>query len=382
MKQLIKWTLAWMMVLTTLCIGSAYADRVSNTYTDTPPIEVVKHIEKKYPKYLLEDYIAIQGTAKGDYGFALLSQKNSRILVGYHSDGKEMKYWIRNGNAVPQGEGYAFFRRHSADSYISQGNTTLTYDDDLGFDVIRIEKGNEEYWNQFVSYHWRNGIFQLYSFMDRDDGYEIAYVTDGGVNYYNFTLSRALGRVSGTVQRNLRYVSFSSLPKTRAQAKQKLTVAPAIPSGELTAKSIKFSGGQRYEVYAAPSASSMRGGNGKAIVSTNDWIQVFGTEDGYILIQYAIDKNQMRFGYIRESALPKNTSVKTLTWRNTAAYLTQSTSLTDDPLNSKNTLLMLPQGAEVTLLGTMGSWAYVETTSGSWARGFVPQSSLNIVDKE
>ena len=375
MKQLIKWIFVWTLLFVTVCAGTAFAD--DNTYTDTPPTEVKQHLAKNYPTYLMDDYISVNGTSKGDYGFALLSSKDNRILVGYHSDGKEMQYWFRNADAVPQGEGYAFFQRHSADTYISQGNTNTTYGNDLGFDVIRIDKENEEYWSQSVSYHWRNSIFQLYAFMDRDDGYEMAYVTDSGVSYYNFTTTKSLGRVSGTVQRDVRYVSFSALPKTRMQAKNKLTVAPDIPKGELTAKSIKFSGGKRYEVYSAPSSSSLRGGNGKAAVSTNDWIQVFGTEDGYILIQYAIDKDQMRFGYINESALPKNTSVNVLLWRDTAVYLTQSTTLTDDPLNSKNALLTLQKGSKVILLGTMGNWAYVETTSGTWARGFVPQSVLN-----
>ncbi len=377
MKQLIKRTIFWMLVLLTFCVGTALADRFGDTYTDAPPAEVLSHIEKNYPECLLEDYIAINGTSKGDYGFALLSRNSVRILLGYHQDGEGMKYWLRNDDAAPQGEGYVFFQRHSAYSYISQGNTSATYDDALGFDVIRIDKAHEEYWSQSVSYHWRNGAFQLYAYMDRDDGYERAYVTDSGVSYYNFTKDSKLGRVSGTVQRNLRYVCFSELPKTRAQARESLTVAPEIPSGELSAQSIRFTGGRKYEVYSAPSSTSLRGGDGKAVVSTNDWIQVFGAEDGYILIQYAIDQDQMRFGYIEESALPNNTSVQPLRWRNTNVSLSRTTSLTDDPLNSQETLLTLQQGWNVTLLGTMGSWAYVETASGDWARGFVPQSVLN-----
>ncbi len=377
MKQLIKRTIFWMLVLSAFCVGTALADQFGDAYTDAPPAEVLSHIEKNYSDYLLEDYIAINGTSKGDYGFALLSRKSSRVLVGYHHDGEGMKYWLRNDDAVPRGEGYAFFQRHSAYSYISQGNTSAAYTDALGFDVIRIDKEHEEYWSQSVSYHWRNGAFQLYAYMDRDDGDERAYVTDSGVSYYNFTEDSKLGRVHGTVQRNLKYVYFSDLPKTRAQARESLTVAPEIPSGELSAQSIKFTGGRKYEVYSAPSSTSLRGGNGKAVVSTNDWIQVFGAEDGYILIQYAIDQEQMRFGYIEETALPSNASVQTLRWRDTIVYLSKSTPLTDDPLNSQETLLTLPQGVGVTLLGTMGSWAYVETASADWARGFVPQSVLN-----
>ena len=377
MKQLLKLVVIGTLLLLTFCAGSAFADRFADSYVDEPPVEVLLHIQEKYSDYLMEDYITISGTSKGDYGFALMSQNGRRVLLGYHDDGSGMKYWIRNSDAVPQGDGYVYFKRHTNTAYISQGNATATYDNALGFDVIRIDKEHEEYWSQTVSYHWRNGYFQLFAYMDRDDGFERAYVTDGGVSFYDFTKDRKLGRVSGTVQRNLRYVNFSTLPKTQVQAENKLTVAPNIPSGELSAQNIKFSGGKKYEVYSAPSISSLRGGNGKAAVSTNDWIQVFGSEDGFILIQYAIDKDRMRFGYIKESALPNNASVQTMNWRNTAVYLSQYTSLTDDPLNSQSSLLALQQGSKLTLLGTMGNWAYVETTSGTWARGFVPQNVLD-----
>lgn len=359
-------------------MGSACADRLGDAYTDTPPAEVLFHIREHFGAYLLEDYIAISETSRGDYGFALLSQNAQRILVGYHKSGKAMEYWLKNANAVPQGKGWVTFARHSANGLISWGNSSATYSDALGFDVIRIDPEHEEYWAQSVSYHWRNGSFQLYAYMDRSEGHESAYVTDSDVSYYDITMAESLGSVKGVVQRNLRYVSFSTLPKTKAQAKEKLTVAPNIPRGELSAESLPFTGGKKYEVYAAPSSSSLRGANGKAIVSTNDWIQVFGSENGYILIQYAISKDRMRFGYIEEAALAKNTSVRELTWPNAvSASITQRTPLTDDPLNSQTALLTLTQGSKVTFLAVMGDWAYVETTEGEWARGFVPQDVVN-----
>lgn len=383
MKSIFYKVMILSLLIMLLGMGSACADRRGDTYTDTPPTEVLAHIQSRFSAYLLEDYIAISGTSRGDYGFALLSQGTDRLLIGYHKNGDEMEYWLKNANAVPQGDGWVYFQRHSAGSVISWGNTNATYSDALGFDVIRIAPDHEEYWSQSVSYHWRNGSFQLYEYMDRSKGHETAYVTDDGVSYHDITADESLGRVKGTVQRNLRYVSFSTLPKTKAQAKEKLTVAPSIPRGELSAESIKFTGGKKYEVYAAPSSSSLRGANGKAIVSTNDWIQVFGSENGYILIQYAIDKDQMRFGYIDEKALPKNASVQELIWPNAvSASITQRTILTDDPLNSQNALLTLPQGSEVTFLAVMGDWAYVETTDGEWARGFVPQNVVSCEPNE
>jgi hypothetical protein len=376
MKQLVKRILVLVFALTMLCIGTALADRYSSIYTDTPPAEVLTHVQSAFAGYELEDYISITGTPKGDYGFALLYSNNKRILAAYHKEGTQMEYWLSNSDAVPQSDGYVYFQRHSAGMYISVGNTNATYSNSLGFDVVRIDKSAADYWAQSVSYHWESGTFQLYAFMDRTAGMERAYVTNSGVSYYNFSTGKKLGRVEGTLQRNFRYLSFKAAPKTYAQAKKKLTVAPEIPDGELSAVSIKFTGAKKYAVYSAPSTEALRGNNGKATVSTNDWIQVFGEENGYILIQYAISKDQMRFGYIKASSLPKNTTVQTLVWRNTTSYVSTDVSLTDDPLNSQKTLLNLAAGEQVTLLGTMGDWAYVETTNGSWARGFVPQSVL------
>ncbi len=376
MKQLMKRVLFWMLLLTMLCAGTALADRFRDTYMDEPPAEVLLHIQEHYAGYLMEDYIEISGTSKGDYGFALMSQDSSRVLLGYHDDGEGMKYWMRNEDAVPQGDGYVYFDRHRTGKSISQGNTDEEYGDQLGFDVIRIDREHEEYWMQTVSYHWRGGSFQLYTYMDREAGYEYAYVTDGGVSYYNFTEGRKVGRVAGTVQRSLRYVSFESLPRTHAQARKVLSTAPDIPSGELTAQSIRFTGGRKYEVYQGPGEGYGRSGNGKAAVSTNDWIQVFGEEDGWIMIQYDISSDHMRIGWIRESALPSDAWVPALNFSSEAAYTTRSISVTDDPLYSEAAVLTLPQGAWVECLAIMGEWAYIESSTGDLIRGFVPKNAL------
>ena len=41
-------------------------------------------------------------------------------------------------------------------------------------------------------------------------------------------------------------------------------------------------------MYAAPDSKSLRGAKGRARVSTNGWIQVFGSEGDWILVQYDI----------------------------------------------------------------------------------------------
>ena len=48
--------------------------------------------------------------------------------------------------------------------------------------------------------------------------------------------------------------------------------APSLPGGTLTADVVSFASKQTYAVYAAPDSKGIRGANGRARVSTNDWI--------------------------------------------------------------------------------------------------------------
>ena len=104
--------------------------------------------------------------------------------------------------------------------------------------------------------------------------------------------------------------------------------------------------------------------------------QGFGTENDWALIQYSIDASHYRFGYISSKALPKKANVPALSFNAVDAWTTTAVSLTDDPLYSGSELLFLQEGLHVTWLATLGEWAYVEVSSGDWARGFVPLSSV------
>ena len=74
----------------------------------------------------------------------------------------------------------------------------------------RIDKDHEEYWAQTVSYHWQGGMFRLCAYMDVEEGFERALVTDSGVSFYDYTNDVRLGRVEGTVQRSLRYATVTT----------------------------------------------------------------------------------------------------------------------------------------------------------------------------
>lgn len=156
------------------------------------------------------------------------------------------------------------------------------------------------------------------------------------------------------------------------------TEPPVIPAGDFTAYEPEFTEGQTYAVYSAPSSKSLRGGKERAKVSTNDWIQVFGSEGDWIFVQYAISTEQYRTGYIYRNALDKDAVVPELQWDKQSAILNYDVDVTDDPLISQTKLASLKTNDLVTCLASMGNWTYIECTSGKQTyRGFVPTEAIS-----
>ena len=154
--------------------------------------------------------------------------------------------------------------------------------------------------------------------------------------------------------------------------------APEIPEGTLSAEVFGFDAEQVYAVYSAPDVNSIRGAGGKSKVSTNDWVQAFGRDGDWILVQYDVKDSYYRIGYITAKAIPNGMSVPELSLTDKAVVVTEDISVTDDPLGNQSTLVSLPMGSHVTQLGTMGDWAYIEGISGEKRfRGFIPRSKLS-----
>ena len=153
---------------------------------------------------------------------------------------------------------------------------------------------------------------------------------------------------------------------------------PVIPAGTLSAEVLPFTGNQTYAVYSAPDGKSIRGAKIRARVSTNGWIQVFGAEGDWILVQYDITKKHNRIGYIYKNALPRGVEVPELELTHVAAVVNYNVEVTDDPLISREPLLKLTENSKVICLGAMGGWTYVEgEQAGKRFRGFVPTECLS-----
>ena len=370
-----------------LLLAGALADEPFNSHEgnkstprlcDEPPSEVLAHIAGRWSGWKLEDYALIEDTPQGDYGFALLNRGKTRMLVGYHEQDGKMNYWLKSEPAVPQGDGAGWI------THVRKGETTGDQrtdaqfaSDGLTFSVCTVVP-DSEYYYKGASYAWKDGGFKLVSFYDYEEYYGTAYVEDDHLDYWNWSVWEHDASVEGIVQTELRYVNYASLPKSPRQAREKLSLPPTLPAGELTAQKVRFEGGGKFDVYTGPGTEYARSGNGKGSVSTNGWIQVFGEQNGWILIQYDISADHFRIGWIDAKALPAGARVETLAFSGQTATVASACSLTDDPLQSRAEIASIAQGASVTLLSTLGSWHYVRVESGGKPLcGFIPSSCLS-----
>lgn len=137
---------------------------------------------------------------------------------------------------------------------------------------------------------------------------------------------------------------------------------------------IMFPKGETYPVYYGPGDSYDRMAGGKAAVSTNDWIQVYGAERDAVLLEYKISEGRHRFGWVSMYDLPDSVSVwQRMPWQWGYAHIGKETFITDDPLHSRNAIATLTAGTKVCILYESDEWAYVDVPP---MRGFVPLATL------
>lgn len=390
MKKLFACLLLSVMILS--CATALAGHGVYHVdYTDEPPERVLDSVAKKWPGYTLEDYVFLSGPSP-DVAAALLEKNGHRVLAMYRKQSGQLTYWYDTDKAVPQGGGEAWFDKTGRQVF-KEGSGWAHVPDNMGFAVTRYDLVGDTY-NQMVMYSWQDKGFHLTDYYDLDAGdvSQTADVDDGVIAYYAYGEGNGLGKVYGEIQTDLRYVSFEKLPKTLEEAKKELTYAPDdLPTGRimgsgggtLKAKEVKFSGGRNYPVYLGPGEQYARSGNGKGAVSTNDWIQVFGKYNGYIMIQYDISADRFRIGWIEAKALPSGANVPEINFAmlNERDYndVIMRCVLTDDPFNSQTPIAELKVGTTVCeVVHGMGGWSYVRVTiDGKDVCGFVPSDCIN-----
>ena len=363
--------LAVILAVVLLIPAAVFADG----YSAADQVTVPEQIHDALKKEALSGYTATCYLEHAGSAFVVMQAGNgTNILYVLRQKGNGWSVYTKTSKAVPQGTG-----RVTVEQDWEKGGIVLIQDYDhpysQGESIHSFEK--RAYYSR-----QKNGTWNLWKFRD-----EIAWVTivlsENRLSYYGGQDAEEYqGSAYGTVQTDLRYVNLSSLPRTLKEARNKLTIAPTLPCGTLSAEVIRFTGGKKYPVYSGPGENYLRGANGKAAVSTNDWIQVFGKQNDWIMIQYAIDAYHYRIGYIQSKALPKKAEVSALNLIGDIRTVLQTTVVTDDPLFSGNSVAVLSEGTDVTLLGTLGEYAYIEGNASGLFRGFVPLTSLSSPDPD
>lgn len=233
---------------------------------------------------------------------------------------------------------------------------------------------------------------EWYAFRERDGVWTLM---DGGIQQKEGTsvsLSVVNGRLTYTSPGMFVYIpceagiplsSFSifRIPKSIEQATMVslgLTQWGNPLPGGATATS---SASETVPVYTGPGSGFARAENGAASMRTDVPFVVYGEENGWLLVEYLIDLDHYRFGFVEKALLP-GAGAQALTLANEPATVKQDSFLTDDPTHSLSALRTLAADERVTFLAVLdGDWALVDTSmpDGTPVRGFVRTDALSLL---
>lgn len=321
------------------------------------------------------DLLAYVWDEYGDCGLVLMTNGKLKVLCLIERSSKgDMRITARNYLAI-RGDYVPVFSTTP-----DQPNKSVTLDV-YGDDYLLCFSKNSGQWRIASLYDYGS------SYMAYISNSKISYIpgkATGGQPRMIFDDSQRRN-VYGVYDNRFAAFSWTEFPATVAQAREKLTNPPDTPSDFYTPELVTLRANEKYDVYSAPGRDSYRAASGKAEMSTNDWVQVFGEEDGWLLVQYDISSDQMRFGYIDASALPRNAQVQRLNWYDLPEQtIKYAATVTDDPLVSNSSLCRLAAGEQVKVLSSFGAWYYIETADayGRVLRGFVPQSCIDLTGGE
>ncbi|NLX83170.1 MAG: hypothetical protein GXZ04_05070 [Clostridiales bacterium] len=312
------------------------------------------------------------------WGFVSLKRGHENILAGFTQEQGRWSQQFINKTAFPQGEMRVFMSDASGtDKWSEKG--------------VFLEQPAVILWDKALYFAWSNGEFyenQCIFELDQQGVWLLSHYAHAGQSrmmdvtadaLYFLEESKVDTKIKARINRDLRSFDLGLLPKSPQQARQPDALPPQIPAGFLEAWEMALGAGGNYPVYSAPDTDSLRGGRGKAKVSSKGWVQVFGRENDFIMVQYAIASGHYRVGYVKASALSGYWDApEPLGFTRVPAKALRKTALTDDPLGQAQPLIHLKAGQEVHLLSKMGDYAYLETKQGrQTVRGFALLSDFD-----
>lgn len=307
-------------------------------------------------------------------GFAALLKGDDTELTCFRLQEGAWKYVWHNDEALPD-NGQPFILADATGSLSLHSQTAFEQPTLLSYYVL-----NGELCEFSCIWEKQSGTWLLRSYSMFEPEEISAEVWANRVDFYFSDAQDTPDAVQGVLERSLRYINADALPRSLAQAQRKLSLPPEIPVGELEAERVQFTGGRKYKVYQGPGEDYGQAGGGKAVVSTNDWIQLFGRMDEWLLIQYDITSDRMRIGWISADALPAGVQAEELSFSAQQATVTvDGACVTDDPLFSQTATALLPAGTTVTRLSSMGDWSYIRVYSYTAPQyGFIKTASLQL----
>ena len=154
-----------------------------------------------------------------------------------------------------------------------------------------------------------------------------------------------------------------------------------MPRANLSFATCTLTSGQSLPVYTAPNAAGPRADSGTAQLTLTESLYAAGFDGQWLLVMYRNQNQMTRVGYVNafqlQGTLP---NLQSLAFSQEKAMVICRTSVTSDPMEQTDALVMLNAGDSVTWLANLtlnGEWAYVETMyNGAPVRGFIPLSAL------
>lgn len=98
-----------------------------------------------------------------------------------------------------------------------------------------------------------------------------------------------------------------------------------------------------------------------AQISPDAILRELSWEEGYSLVQYALEDGSTPFGYVDENILTSETPCDAVTLLPRKAYTTEETAMTDDPFGTQRAIVSLPGHSQFTVLLDLGDWVFGET---------------------
>lgn len=342
-----------------------------------------------YPGAKIEDYAELPDVGGAPMAFLLIRHddvgRQLRIYELHESQG--WRIWNSFTAAIPQADlpnVWLSVEKAGVGSYDEAGS--LWYDEDKHDYVypsgpkVGVWISNGETYEERVEFVWMEDDFYLHHY-----GYSPGNMIDlAGDDLIFYNIGNGYeGRTYCPFNRSIIAIDFYELPRRISEVRIMGEDEPSLPENRfvplmdrqqfLVKQDVKLKSG-RYAVYMGPGKEYGRAANGKAVVSTGGWVQVFGEYQGWLLVHYAISAEQYRFGWITADALARSQKVAALPL--VFGDFTNADGkepLTDDPLNSHSTLVTIPAGAAIEYLAQLGEgYSYVRVVvDGRTWWGFV-----------